>query len=58
MQRPLNRYAQRLLFIPPYMPDLKSVEKLELVKILRQSWIENNLPKIFDNIGSIYFIVD
>ena len=40
------------------MPDLKSVEKLELVKILRQSWIENNLPKIFDNIGSIYFIVD
>ena len=57
VQRLLNRHGHRLLFLPPYSPDLKSIEKKwAQAKFLRQGWMENNLPKLFYGIGCIDFI--
>ena len=59
VQRLLNRYGHRLLFLPPYSPDLNPIEKKwAQAKFLRQGWMENNLPKLFYDMGCSSFIVD
>ena len=59
VQRLLNRHGHRLLFLPPYSPDLNPIEKKwAQAKFLRQGWMENNLPKLFHNMGCTNFIVD
>lgn len=51
VQRLLNRYGHRLLFLPPYSPDLNPIEKKwAQVKFLRQGWMENDLSKLFYDI--------
>ncbi|WP_321156684.1 IS630 family transposase [Psychrobacter sp. LV10R520-6] len=47
----LNRHGHRLLFLPPYSPDLNPIEKKwAQVKFLRQGWMENDLSKLFYDI--------
>ena len=59
VQRLLNRYGHRLLFLPPYSPDLNPIEKKwAQAKFLRQGWMENNLPKLFHDMGCTNFILD
>ena len=59
VQRLLNRHGHRLLFLPPYSPDLNPIEKKwAQAKFLRQGWMENNLPKLFYDMGCTNFIVD
>ena len=59
VQKLLNRHGHRLLFLPPYSPDLNPIEKKwAQVKFLRQGWMENNLPKLFQDMGCISFIVN
>ncbi|WP_414479062.1 transposase [Psychrobacter sp. LV10R520-6] len=51
VQRLLNRHGHRLLFLPPYSPDLNPIEKKwAQVKFLRQGWMENDLSKLFYDI--------
>ena len=47
----LNRHGHRILWLPPYSPDLNPIEnKWAQVKFLRQGWIENDLSKLFYDI--------
>ncbi len=51
VQKLLNRHGHRLLFLPPYSPDLNPIEKKwAQVKFLRQGWMENDLSKLFYDI--------
>ena len=51
VQRLLNRHGHRLLFLPPYSPDLNPIEKKwAQAKFLRQGWMENDLSKLFYDI--------
>lgn len=53
----LNRHGYHILWLPPYSPDLNTIEKnWAQEKFLRQCRIENNLPKLFQDIGCIDFI--
>ncbi|MGB2082437.1 MAG: transposase [Psychrobacter sp.] len=46
-----------MLWLPPYSPDLNPIEKKwAQAKFLRQGWMENNLPKLFYDMGCIDFI--
>nr|WP_227687671.1 transposase [Psychrobacter immobilis] len=48
-----------MLFLPPYSPDLNPIEKKwAQAKFLRQGWMENNLPKLFHDMGCTNFILD
>ncbi len=59
VQRLLNRHGHRLLFLPPYSPDLNPIEKKwAQAKFLRQGGMENNLPKLFHDMGCANFILD
>ena len=59
VQRLLNRHGHRLLFLPPYSPELNPIEKKwAQAKFIRQGWMENNLPKLFYDMGCSSFIVD
>ena len=59
VQKLLNRHGHRLLFLPPYSPDLNPIEKKwAQAKFLRQGWMENNLPKLFHDMERTNFIVD
>jgi len=52
----LNRHGHRLLFLPPYSPDLNPIEKKwAQAKFLRQGWMENSLPKLFSDMGFVGF---
>ncbi|WP_346268586.1 IS630 family transposase [Psychrobacter sp. Ps1] len=56
-QKLLNRHGHRILWLPPYSPDLNPIEKKwAQAKFLRQGWMENNLPKLFHDMGCIDFI--
>ena len=47
IQKLLNRHGHRILWLPPYSPDLNPIEKKwAQVKFLRQGWMENNLPNL------------
>ncbi|WP_342365019.1 transposase [Psychrobacter sp. L7] len=55
----MNRHGHRILWLPPYSPDLNPIEKKwAQAKFLRQGWMENNLPKLFHDMGCISFILD
>ena len=55
VQRLLNRHGHRLLFLPPYSPDLNPIEKKwAQVKFLRQGWMENDLSKLFYDVCTSY----
>ena len=57
IQKLLNRHGHRILWLPPYSPDLNPIEKKwAQAKFLRQGWMENNLPKLFYDMGCIDFI--
>ena len=57
IQKLLNRHGHRILWLPPYSPDLNPIEKKwAQAKFLRQGWMENNLPKLFHDMGCIDFI--
>ncbi len=59
IQKLLNRHGHRILWLPPYRPDLNPIEKKwAQAKFLRQGWMENNLPKLFRDMGCISFIMD
>ena len=48
IQKLLNRHGHRILWLPPYSPDLNPIEKKwAQVKFLRQGWLENDLSKLF-----------
>ena len=48
IQKLLNRYGHRILWLPPYSSDLNPIEKnWAQVKCLRQGWMENDLSKLF-----------
>jgi transposase len=48
IQKLLNRHGHRILWLPPYSPDLNPIEKKwAQVKFLRQGWMENDLSKLF-----------
>ena len=51
IQKLLNRHGHRILWLPPYSPDLKPIEKKwAQVKFLRQGWMQNDLSKLFYDI--------
>ena len=53
--RLFNRHGHRVLFLPPYSPDLNPIEKKwGNVKSLRKGWLENDLSKLFYNICPCY----
>ncbi len=55
----LNRHGHRLLFLPPYSPDLNPIEKKWAhAKFLRQGWLEDDLPNLFKNMGCGDFILN
>lgn len=57
IQKLLNRHGHRLLFLPPYSPDLNPIEKKwAQSKLLRQGWMENDLKKLFYDMGCVDFI--
>ena len=59
IQKLLNRHGHRILWLPPYSPDLNPIKKKwAQAKFLRQGWMENNLPKLFHDMGCSSFIVD
>ena len=59
IQKLLNRHGHRILWLPPYSPDLNPIEKKwAQAKFLRQGWMENNLPKLFQDMGCVSFILD
>nr|WP_265089700.1 transposase [Psychrobacter okhotskensis] len=44
-------HGHRILLLPPYSPDLNSIEKeWARVKFLCQSWMQNDLSKLFYDI--------
>ena len=48
IQKLLNRHGHRLLFLPPYSPNLNPIEKKwTQVKFLRQGRAENDLYNLF-----------
>ncbi len=51
IQKLLNRHGHRILWLPPYSPDLNPIEKKwAQVKFLRQGWMQNDLSKLFYDI--------
>ncbi len=59
IQNLLNRHSHRILWLPPYSADLNPIEKKwAQAKFLRQGLMENNLPKLFHDMGCSSFIVD
>jgi len=55
----LNRHGHRILWLPPYSPDLNPIEKKWAeVKTLRQGWGENNLNHLFSNVCCYNFKLD
>ena len=59
IQKLLNRHGHRLLFLPPYSPNLNPIEKKwAQAKFLRQGWAENDLPKLFRYMGCGDFILE
>ena len=59
IQKLLNRHGHRILWLPPYSPDLNPIEnKLAQAKFLCQRWVENNLSILFNDIGFISFILN
>lgn len=59
IQKLLNRYIHihRILWLPPYSPDLNPIEKKwAQAKFLRQGWMENDMPKLFYDMYCIDFI--
>ncbi|STZ09680.1 Uncharacterised protein [Moraxella caprae] len=52
IQKLLNRHGHRLLFLPPYSPDLNPIEyKWSQAKSLRQGWMTDDLDELFWNMG-------
>ena len=52
IQKLLNRHGHRILWLPPYSPDLNPIEKKwAQAKLLRQGWMENDLFKLFYDIS-------
>ncbi|WP_201528625.1 IS630 family transposase [Psychrobacter frigidicola] len=59
IQKLLNRHGHRILWLPPYSPDLNPIEKKWAhAKFLRQGWMENDLDKLFNDMHYSSFIVD
>ena len=57
IQKLLNRHVHRILCLPPYSPNLNPIEKKwAQANFLRQVWMDNNLPKLFHDMGCIDFI--
>lgn len=55
IQKLLNRHRHRLLFLPPYSPDLNPIEKKwAQAKFLRQGWDGIDLSKLFYDINSCH----
>ena len=55
IQKLLNRYGHRILWLPPYSPDLNPIEKKwAQAKFLRQGWMQNDLSKLFYDIYPSY----
>lgn len=55
----LNRHGHRVLWLPPYSPDLNPIEKKWAeVKKLRQGWLEHDLNRLFNNLCCYSFKVD
>ena len=55
IQKLLNRHGHRILWLPPYSPDLNPIEKKwAQVKFLRQGWLENDLSKLFYDVCPNY----
>ncbi|MGP4717514.1 IS630 family transposase [Psychrobacter sp. T6-6] len=51
IQKLLNRHGHRILWLPPYSPDLNPIEKKwAQAKFLRQGWMQNDLSKLFYDI--------
>ena len=51
IQKLRNRHGRRVLWLPPYSLDLNPIEKKwAQAKFLRQSWMQNDLPKLFYDI--------
>ena len=58
-QKLLNRHGHRILWLPPYSPDLNPIEKKwAQAKFLQQGWMQNNLPKLFHDMNCTNFILD
>ena len=58
IQKLLNRYGHRLLFLPPYSPQLNPIEKKwAQVKAIRRKLLENDLPKLFNQVACTNFIL-
>ncbi|WP_223145213.1 transposase [Psychrobacter sp. ANT_H59] len=52
IQKLLNKYDHRILWLPPYSSDLNPIEKKwAQVKFLRQGWMQNYLSKLFYDIS-------
>ena len=59
IQKLFDRHGHRILWLPPYSPDLDPIEKKwAQAKFLRQEWMKNNLPQLFQDMGFIYFIAN
>uniref|UniRef100_UPI00338D840D transposase n=1 Tax=uncultured Psychrobacter sp. TaxID=259303 RepID=UPI00338D840D len=55
----LNRHGHRILWLPPYSPDLNPIEKKWAeVKTLRQGRGKNNLNHLFSNVCCYNFKLD
>lgn len=55
----VGAFRHRLLFLPPYSPDLNPIEKKwAQAKFLRQGWMENDLNKLFHDMSCIDFILN
>lgn len=55
----LNRHGHRILWLPPYSPDLNPIEhKWAEVKKLRQGWLEHDLQRLFNNLCCDSFKVE
>lgn len=57
IQKPLNRHGHRLLFLPPYSPDLNPIEhKWSQAKSLRMGWMIHDLDELFWNMGCVVIL--
>ncbi|MFZ3142994.1 transposase [Psychrobacter glacincola] len=57
VQKLLNTHGHRLLFLPPYNPDINPIEKKwAQANFLRQRGMENHLKKLFHDMGCISFV--